>query len=135
MSRAWAYRLYAAMAALAAGQYLLQHAGVHIPLVHAYLDDLLCMPLLLFPVLWLFRRFMGAFYVFPAAYPILTWVALCVVFEGLVPLQNPRFTADGLDMLCYGLGGVLFWYMQVPFGNQEPRTKNRDGEEYKTAVP
>lgn len=126
MSRSAVYCLYVTMAALALAQYLLQYVGVNIPFVHAYLDDVLCMPLLLFPVLWLFRRFMGPGYVFPPAYPIFTWVALCVVFEGILPLKSPDFTADGVDMFCYALGAVLFWAMQLPFGSQESRTKNQD---------
>lgn len=128
MSRSFAYGLYAGMALLFAAQFAAQRMGLHVPWVHAYLDDLLCMPLMLFPVLLLFRRRFGEGYTFPPVYLILTWVALCMVFEIIVPLRNPHFTADDRDMLCYGLGGVLFWGMQYPFmESQESGTKSQDG--------
>lgn len=115
MSRRLAYGLYAAMAVSVSVHFFAERTGNPIPWVHAYLDDLFCMPLILFPVLLLFRRWAGPLYRFPVSYAVLTWVALCVVFELVLPLRDPRFTADGWDMVAYGLGGVLFGYMQRPF--------------------
>lgn len=115
MSRATTYVLYVAMALACLLHFVAQRQGVHIPLVHAYMDDLFCIPLILFPLLLLFRRWLGFGYVFPMEYLLLTWVGFCVLFEGIVPLRNPNFTADAWDMLFYGLGTALFALMQSAF--------------------
>ena len=115
MTRPAAYILYGLAFTAWAAHFTLERSGVHVPVVHGALDDLLCMPLILFPLLLLFRLRTGPLYIFPAIYLILTWVALCFVFEGIVPLRDPRFTADAWDLLLYGIGGIVFWYMQQPF--------------------
>lgn len=114
------------MAALYAAHFVAERAaGIRVPLIHAYMDDLFCLPLVLFPALLLFRLRLGSTYVFPAGYVITAWVMLSLCFEIWIPARNPAFTADPLDMVMYGAGGVLFGYMQRPFGvkNQEPRAK------------
>lgn len=115
MSRRGTYGLFAVMAALYLIHFVVERAGMRIPLVHAYMDDLFCLPLVLFPLLLLFRLKQGHTYTFPLGYVMATWVAMSLLFEIWIPARNPNFTADPLDILMYGLGGALFAYMQQPF--------------------
>lgn len=84
------------------------------------MDDLLCMPLVLFPLLLCFRLWGGPSYVFPAAYPVAAWVMFSFFFEVWIPYRDARFTSDPADMLCYALGGLVFWQMQRPFSRPGP---------------
>lgn len=39
-------------------------------------------------------------------------VLFSVVFEYYLPQQDARYTGDVWDMVCYGLGGVMFYVFQ-----------------------
>lgn len=73
-----------------------------------YLDDLLCMPILLGG--WLAEQYdlfgrkrLRRIEIFAL------WVVVSLVFEGLLPYWSPRYTADGWDAVCYALGSWLFY--------------------------
>ena len=75
-----------------------------------YLDDLLCMPILLSG--WLAEQYdlfgrkrLRRIEIFAL------WVVVSLVFEGLLPYWSPRYTADGWDVVCYGLGSWLFYHL------------------------
>lgn len=94
--------------------------------IHAYLDDFLALPLILFSILLLFRMviFKGKNYTIPYMYIILTWAFFSVYFELWLPRKNNAFTADPRDMLAYGAGGILFVLMQKPFEKTNVRDQN-----------
>ncbi len=89
------------------------------PLADAYLDDLLCMPICLFPILSGFRFFLGKSYRFPDAYLIGVWAFFSLYFEVILPRINARFTSDPVDMLCYGISMAAFAVMQQPAKTQK----------------
>jgi len=99
--------------------FVLQKSAIQIPFVHSYFDDLVCAPLILFPVLLFYRRFFyyrHATYVFPRAYLLFFGVVFSVYFEVVLPNFNSSFTADPLDMLMYAIGILVYSLMQKPFG-------------------
>jgi hypothetical protein len=88
--------------------------GIYIPLIHAYMDDLLAIPVIM-SLLLLFARlfyFKSTTYLFPTYYIVLSVVYLCVYFEWYLASKSTTHTADWLDCVCYSIGGVIFWQMQ-----------------------
>lgn len=95
-------------------QVLQKGLHVQLPLPDAYLDPLLCVPILLGLVSvergLLFQR------AHISLLEVIFFVVLCsALFELGFPRWSPAFTYDAWDVLAYAAGGVLFWY----FGNPE----------------
>lgn len=93
-------------------QLLQKQFAIYIPFLHAYLDDVLCMPLLL--ALWAWERKLWF-----AAPAIKKWeIALLtllvfILFEGILPLYSSAYTADWRDGLAYSGGSWLYWQLRV----------------------
>jgi hypothetical protein len=101
-------RLFWLCLLLFAGHQLLQKGlGIQLPLLDAYLDPLLAMPIVLGLIDWERKRWFGA----P---PLLMWeiVAITIVFSMLFewgfPHWNHRSVADGYDVVAYGLGSATY---------------------------
>lgn len=79
--------------------------------VRFHLADLLALPLELTLALFVMRRwyFRRPSFVLPAAWIVSTWVVFAVWFEVVLPLFDRRATADPLDVVAYGVGGLIFW--------------------------
>lgn len=121
MSVRQAYMLFFFFALSFLLNWTLQRFGIHVPIIHAYMDDLICIPVLLFPTLLIFRAFIyrSNSYIFPDFYIVLVWLVLCVCFELIFPAWSNKYVADEWDMGLYGVGAVIFWFMQRPFAKQE----------------
>jgi len=84
--------------------------------VDFYLNDLLCMPL----VLYCTRICMVLIYSapnlhIPVKYIVVATFYLGWVFEWLLPAWSPRYTADPFDLLMYIFGALLFLFWQRLF--------------------
>jgi len=94
---------------LAAGNQLLERSGIFLPIVHAYLDDLLCFPIVLPVGLAAYR-----FILRDASYTLSHWqvwpavVLYAVTFEWVLPSYSPIYTADPLDVVAYAVGASAF---------------------------
>lgn len=94
--------------------YMLQRFNIPLPsLINNYVNDLLCLPLLLgamtFLIRWLKKddkfQFPLSFVVFLACY-------YAVYFEYYLPKVNPRYTADWIDVVLYFSGGFAYFFIQ-----------------------
>jgi hypothetical protein len=94
-------------AGLFAVHYILQHAGVRLALADAYLDDLLCMPVVLSLSLAAMRFFYGK-PVLSTAQIIFTLIYCSLLFEVLLPIYSPIYTGDFADVLFYAIGAWFF---------------------------
>ncbi len=76
----------------------------------AWLDDLLCLPLVLALALAAHRRLRvrDTAYVLPLDQVALAWIFFTLVFEGILPRLNADHTADPRDGLAYAAGAVFF---------------------------
>ncbi|CAN5919513.1 hypothetical protein BH24BAC1_BH24BAC1_07630 [soil metagenome] len=87
-----------------------ERTGQGLPLLSAYLDDLLCLPIVLTLTLLLMQRYvmrdMG--YGLPDSYLALAVLMFSVFFEGLLPLLSPVYVRDPVDVLAYAAGALLF---------------------------
>lgn len=88
-------------------QVLQKGFGIHLFFLHAYLDPFLCMPILLGVFDWERQWRYGAA-------PLRVWevavftIGCSILFECDFPRWSPRFTADGYDVLAYGLGSAVY---------------------------
>lgn len=81
--------------------------SIRLPLIDNYLDDLLCMPILLGGLL--------AEQMDVVKRQRLTWfeVVICIIlvsclFEIFLPKLSVSYTADAWDVCCYALGGLFY---------------------------
>ncbi len=80
-----------------------------------YLNDLLCMPIVLGAAIFLQRNLVLR----QPDYGLTGWqigiivVYWSVMFEGVIPHFNSRYTADIFDVVAYAFGGLVFYR----FGN------------------
>ena len=81
--------------------------GVFLPVVHSYLDDLLCFPIVLTLGLAMYRLFkpsyeLSVWHIWP------TVIIYSVYFEWYLPQTSTVYTADVMDLLMYVLGAMIF---------------------------
>ena len=87
-----------------------ERTGQGLPLLSAYLDDLLCLPIVLTLTLLLMQRYVmrdGGYWL-PDSYLALAVLMFSVFFEGLLPLLSPAYVRDPVDVLAYTAGALLF---------------------------
>ena len=81
--------------------------------MHAYLEDLLALPLVLktglLSVQWINKRWRS--FVLSQREVLVITCLFSVYFEWLMPRSTTAFTADGWDVVCYAAGSAafLFW--------------------------
>lgn len=92
-------------------QYLEKSKGVSIPIVHAYLDDIMAMPVVLGITLQVFNWIhpLKNRLVFTKKQIIIGWLYFSFMFEYVLPKWSTTHTSDILDVLCYGLGAIFFY--------------------------
>ena len=81
--------------------------GIFILLVHSYLDDLLCFPIVLTLGLAAYRSFwpnyrLTAWHVWP------TVLIYAIYFEWYLPQTSAVYISDVVDVLMYALGALIF---------------------------
>ena len=91
----------------AANQVLEKGFGIYIPIVHSFLDDLVCFPIVLTLGLAMYRSFkpyyrLGMVHILPVL------VVYSLYFEWYLPQTSTVYTADALDVLMYVLGALIF---------------------------
>jgi hypothetical protein len=82
--------------------------GVVIPWADAYLDPLLCMPLLLTGLAWQ-QRWLSGRPRLRLAEIVLATAMVAFFSEWLFPLWSASFTADPCDVAAYFAGAALFF--------------------------
>jgi hypothetical protein len=90
--------------------YLLEKAAhVHIPWVHAYMDDLLVIPVILGITLWAERMiYRNPRYTHSSVHIVFTLLLLILVFEFILPRYSAAYISDPWDILCYMISGILY---------------------------
>jgi hypothetical protein len=75
-----------------------------------YLDDFLCLPLVLTVTLFLMRFLYGPQVRLSRYHVLFVVVYVAGVFEGFLPYFMPRYTQDLLDVGLYAAGGAVFYF-------------------------
>ena len=96
---------------IALSVYSLQKFSIPIPyLFQNYLNDLLCIPIVLKVCQYVIRYIKSDITIRLNFLQIFTvCLGYTLYFEWYLPLHNPRYTADGIDILMYFIGGLFFY--------------------------
>jgi hypothetical protein len=96
----------------AGNQVLEKGFGIFVPIVHAYLDDLLAMPVILGITLQIYRWIhpLKENFLFKKEHIFVAFLYVSVVFEGFLPWYSDQYIRDFWDILCYGLGAIIFYF-------------------------
>lgn len=96
-----------------ANQILEKVFGVFIPFVHAYLDDLLAIPVILGITLQIYKKIhpKRERFTFTKTQILVAVIYVSVVFEWFLPKYSSTYIGDILDVLCYVLGSVYFYFL------------------------
>ena len=94
-------------------QYLEKVEGIFIPYIHAYLDDLLAMPVVLGLTLQIFRWFhpQKNRFLFTKVQIAIAVLYFSLIFEVILPMRSPLYTRDWWDVLFYAIGAVGFYFL------------------------
>lgn len=88
--------------AIFAGVKLSKFWGYNIPIIHWYLNDLICMPVFIAFSISMERFLSGKLTLCYSWRKILVYlIVICLVFEVFLPLKSDKYTADFFDLLCY----------------------------------
>ena len=83
--------------------------GVFVPLVHSYLDDLLCLPIVLTFGLAVYRWY-DKNYKLSLWHMIPVFIVYTIYFDVYLPQLSSAYTADAWDVLAYLCGLTIFDY-------------------------
>lgn len=89
-------------------QRVLEGVGQSPDWASSYLDDLLCLPLVLSLILLIRRRVVRGHDVLPIGHSLFALVVFSLYFEILLPLLSDRYTADPWDVVMYLAGWFIF---------------------------
>lgn len=106
--------VYVVMLFTALTIYLMQRLSMPLPsLINNYVNDLLCLPLLLGAMTFVIRRLKkDSSFQFSIGFVIFLACYYSLYFEYYLPRVNPRYTADWIDVVLYFSGGILFYFIE-----------------------
>ncbi|WKV12385.1 magnesium citrate secondary transporter [Marivirga harenae] len=83
-----------------------------VPVIHAYLDDLLCMPVILglsTQIIQWIHPLRDLYHLDKKAITIVV-LFYSILFEGILPMvELSTYTADWIDVILYSLGGFTYY--------------------------
>lgn len=102
------------MLVIAASIYASQKLAIPLPLlVNNYLNDLLCIPLVLGTLTFIIRKIKhDPKFKLPLGFIFILSSYYAIYFEYYLPKINSRYTSDWIDIVLYFLGGILFYLFQ-----------------------
>lgn len=107
-------RYFTIFAILASTVFLLQKMEVRLhPTISNYLNDFLCMPIVLSIALYTARKIKSNNQLqLPLSLILLLTFGYAVYFEYYLPQVDMRYTADPLDVALYFIGAAFFYLME-----------------------
>lgn len=103
--------LYIACVILFGAYKVLEQFDPDIPLIHAYFEDFLAIPIVLKTAQLAVQLIRESWrnQVFSLREVTVITVLFALYFEGIMPELSDRFTRDLWDVFCYAAGALLFW--------------------------
>lgn len=77
----------------------------------SYLDDLICIPIVLFIVQFVHRYIDKNDFILPISHIILSVAFFSVIFEIILPRFSLRYIGDSLDVVFYLTGAIIFYFI------------------------
>ncbi len=92
--------------------HILEASDLAPAILAAYLDDFLCLPLLLSAILLLQQRFIvhNVEFSLPPAQVVFSLIYISILFEIILPNFSEKFNADPFDFFAYAAGALLFYF-------------------------
>lgn len=88
----------------------LESRQIFLPYIHAYLDDLLCFPIVLTLTLSLLRKiYQNPHFRFTTMQIVFAVAYFSLVFEVILPYFSANYKGDVWDVVAYSLGAKVFW--------------------------
>jgi len=102
------------MLTVALSIYTMQRLNYPLPtLINNYVNDLLCLPLLLATMEFIIKRLKkDKYFKFPIGFVIFLASYYSIYFEYYLPTVNARYTADWIDVILYFVGGLTFYFSE-----------------------
>jgi hypothetical protein len=93
---------------------LIEARGIYIPYVHAYLDDLIAVPIMMSGMLMFQQQltYRKPSYTFSIWHIVFMVALLSWYFEWYAPGRKANHFADIIDVVAYAIGGVVFYFWQ-----------------------
>jgi hypothetical protein len=93
---------------------ILRAKHIIIPWINGYLNDGLCLPIILPVILWGIKKWKikKGEYSFTIYHILFAAGYISYIFEFYLPKHNSHFTADPWDIFCYFLGGIGYYSWQ-----------------------
>ncbi|MDQ3192323.1 MAG: magnesium citrate secondary transporter [Bacteroidota bacterium] len=90
--------------------------GIFIPFIHAYLDDFLCMPVVLTLTLYILQMILKEERFRLSKYQVIfAIIYFSVMFELVLPAFSSKYTSDVMDIAAYLIGAFVFYkYINRP---------------------
>jgi len=106
--------IYVGMLTVALSIYTMQRLNYPLPtLINNYVNDLLCLPLLLATMEFIIKRLKkDKYFKFPIGFVIFLASYYSIYFEYYLPTVNARYTADWIDVILYFVGGLTFYFSE-----------------------
>ena len=111
MKKTLLHPVYLMAILMATANQILERNGIHLPIIHAYLDDFLCFPIMLTTGLSVYRL-IWPYYQLTAWHIWPLYVVVVIIFELYLPKTSTLYTADPLDCLAY-LGGIALFIKTI----------------------
>lgn len=107
-------KIYLYMSIVAAVVYVCQRINITLPsIVNNYLNDLLCMPIVLALIQTIIRLSeKHKHYKIPLYLIFIIAIYYSIYFEWFMPKYNQRYTADSIDVFLYFIGGIGFYVIE-----------------------
>ena len=102
------------MSSIAIVIFAMQKLGFYLPeIINNYLNDLLCLPLVLGAIIYLIRKLKkDKSFQFPFLFIVLMAAYYSAYFEYYLPKSTTRYTSDLVDVVLYFAGAFLFYGYQ-----------------------
>ena len=107
-------KIYILMSVLAVTIFSMQKFEILLPkIINNYANDLLCLPLVLAAIAFAIRRLKkDPNFKFPLVFVLIMAAYYSVYFEYYLPKNNPRYTADYMDVIVYFCGSLAFYFYE-----------------------
>ena len=94
--------------------FLLRKAGVIIPLINGHLTDLYSVPMFCYTIKMIINTTYDKYWNPNLRFILSSSIHLTITFEIICPLLSKTYTSDIIDVLCYFVGGGIFYYCNLP---------------------
>ncbi|NIF04224.1 hypothetical protein F3J23_02120 [Chryseobacterium sp. Tr-659] len=91
----------------------LRKNGIYIPFINNHFTDCITVPMYCYLIEYIMNSLLGYQWKPDLKFVLTSILYLSFLFEVLCPMLSERFTGDILDVLAYGLGGMIYYLFRI----------------------